>query len=72
MAQKDPWAPKKGVRMTKMQRDALKAYRFALQQEDRFLGSVFVTPSAQRRYEAKTKAAYDRCIRLGLGIEHGL
>lgn len=70
----DPWAPKPAVkkRMTSQQKKALAAYRFALQQEDRYLGSVFVTPIGQRRHEALTKAAYDECKRLGLGIEHGL
>jgi hypothetical protein len=71
---RDPWAPAPGVkaRMTATQRKALAAYRFAVQQEDRYLGSVFVSPSGQRRVEALTKAAYDECKRLGLGPEHGL
>lgn len=73
MARKrDPWAPQRGIRMNLSQREALKAYRFALQQEDRYLGSVFVNPIGQRDYEAKTRAAYERCKRLGLGVEHGL
>ena len=59
-------------RLTKEQRKALDAYKFAEKQEDRYLGSVFVTPIGQREYEAKTKAAYDECKRLGMGIEHGL
>ena len=62
----------KQVRLTKAQREALKAYRFAERQEDRYLGSVFVTPIGQREYEAKTQAAYEACKRLGMGIEHGL
>ena len=69
-SRKDVWAPK--VRLTKEQKEALKAYNFALQQEDRYLGSVFVTPSGQRRYEAETKARYDACVRLGMTHEHGL
>ncbi len=75
---RDPWAPTKAAKWStnprerKEQKAALAAYRFALQQEDRYLGSVFVTRSGQARYEAETKAAYDRCKRLGLGIEHGL
>ena len=48
------------------------AYEFAERQEDRYLGSVFVTPSGQRDYEAKTQAAYQECKRLGMGVEHGL
>ena len=62
----------KQVRLTKAQREALKAYRFAERQEDRYLGSVFVTPTGQREYEAKTQAAYEACKRLGMGVEHGL
>ena len=59
-------------RLTKPQKLALAAYEFALKQEDRYLGSVFVTPSGQRDIEAKTKAAYQECIRLGMTWEHGL
>ena len=59
-------------RLTKEQRKALDAYKFAEKQEGRYLGSVFVTPIGQREYEAKTKAACDECKRLGMGIEHGL
>ncbi len=62
----------KQVRLTKAQREALKAYRFAERQEDRYLGSVFVTSIGQREYEAKTRAAYEACKRLGMGVEHGL
>ena len=64
--------PFKRARLSLEQKDALKAYNFALAQEDRYLGSVFVTPSGQRDREAKTQAAYDRCKRLGMGPEHGL
>lgn len=59
-------------KLTKDQSKALKAYQFAEQQEDRYLGSVFVTPIGQRQYEAKTKAAYEECKRLGMTHEHGL
>lgn len=62
----------KKVRLTAEQRDALKKYEYALRQEDRYLGSVFVTPSGQRDIEAKTKLAYDRCKALGMTYEHGL
>ena len=62
----------KQVRRTKPQLEALKAYRFAERQEDRYLGSVFVTPTGQRQYEEKTRAAYEACKHLGMGIEHGL
>ena len=60
------------IRLTKQQREALKRYTFAEAQEDRYMGSVFVTPMGQRDYEAKTRAAYEECKRLGMGVEHGL
>jgi hypothetical protein len=60
------------VRKTPAQAKALAAYNFALQQEDRYLGSVFVTRAGQERVEAATKAAYDACVRLGMTHEHGL
>lgn len=63
-------APK--PRLTPEQKKALDAYNFALAQEDRYLGSVFVTPSGQRRVEATTQAAYARCKALGMTHEHGL
>lgn len=63
--------PKK-PRLTSEQRKALDAYNFALAQEDRYLGSVFVTPSGQRRVEAATATAYERCKALGMTHEHGL
>lgn len=59
-------------RLTKEQKAALDAYNFALRQEDRYLGSVFVTPAGQRDYEARTAAAYERCKALGMTYEHGL
>ena len=60
------------VKLNKPQREALKKYNFALAQEDRYLGSVFVTPSGQRAQEAKTQIAYQACIKLGMTHEHGL
>jgi hypothetical protein len=60
------------VRLTKDQRAALAAYEYALRQEDRYLGSVFVTPSGQRDIEARTANAYQRCKALGMMAEHGL
>ena len=59
-------------RLTKEQRAAFEAYQFAERQEDRYMGSVFVTPSGQRDYEAKTRQAYERCKSLGMTYEHGL
>jgi hypothetical protein len=60
------------VRKTAAQKAALAQYEYALRQEDRYLGSVFVTPQGQRDIEAKTKAAYDACKSLGMTYEHGL
>ena len=60
------------TKLTKLQREALKAYNFALQQEDRYLGSVFVTAPGQRAIEEKTRAAYENCKRLGMDHNHGL
>jgi hypothetical protein len=62
----------KKPRLTKPQRAALAAYEFALKQEDRYLGSVFVNASGQRAIEAKTRAAYEICKSLGMTHEHGL
>ena len=59
-------------RLTKAQREARAHYEFCERQEDRYLGSVFVTPSGQRDVEARTRAAYEACKALGMGVEHGL
>lgn len=59
-------------RLTPAQRKALDAYKFAERQEDRYLGSVFANAHGQRQHEAKTRAAYEECKRLGMGIAHGL
>lgn len=60
------------VKLSKAQKAALANYNFRLAQEDRYLGSVFVTPMGQRDIEAKTRAAYEACVALGMGPEHGL
>ena len=59
-------------RLTKAQRAALENYNRKLRAEDNYLGSVFVTPSGQAEHEARTKAAYDACVALGMTYEHGL
>jgi len=59
-------------RLTKDQKKALDNYNFRLREEDRYLGSVFVTSGGQRDIEAKTKVAYENCKRLGMTYEHGL
>ena len=60
------------IKLTREQEKALADYEFRLREEDRYLGSVFVTPSGQRDIEAKTRAAYERCKALGMTHEHGL
>lgn len=60
------------IKLTREQKAALEAYEFRLREEDRYLGSVFVTPEGQRRIEAKTREAYERCKALGMTHEHGL
>ncbi len=59
-------------RKTAAMKFALRKYEFALAQEDRYLGSVFVTPQGQRDAEANTKAAYEACKALGMTHAHGL
>ena len=63
---------KSKIKLTRDQKQALEAYNFRLREEDRYLGSVFVTSVGQRNIEAKTKAAYDECKRLGMDYRHGL
>ncbi len=59
-------------RLTREQRKALEAYRFAERQEDRYMGSVFVNAHGQRQAEERTRAAYEACKRLGMTHDHGL
>ena len=47
-------------------------YEQAEASEDRYLGSVFVTPRGAEEYRQKTQAAYEACKALGMGVEHGL
>jgi len=60
------------VKLNSDQKKALAAYKFAEQQEDRYAGSVFVNPIGLRVQQDKTRAAYEACKRLGMGVEHGL
>jgi hypothetical protein len=62
----------KRPKLTPAQRKALAAYEYALRQEDRYLGSVFVNAHGQRQVEARTAAAFAECKRLGMTWEHGL
>ena len=59
-------------KLTREQRKALERYEYCERQEDRYLGSVFVTASGQRDVEARTRAAYEACKALGMTHEHGL
>ena len=60
------------TKLTKRQKEALSKYNYALAQEDRYLGSVFVTVQGQRDKENITKLAYDACKHIGMTHEHGL
>ena len=59
-------------KLTSQQKLAFDSYKFAEKQFDRYMGSVFVTPSGQKKHEEKVTAAYQECKRLGMGIAHGL
>ena len=59
-------------RLTKEQKAALQRYEFCERQEDRYMGSVFVTSHGQREHESKTRQAYEACKALGMTHEHGL
>lgn len=59
-------------RLTKEQSQALKAYNFAVMQEDRYLGSVFVTEMGKRKHESLVAQTYEKCKALGMTHEHGL
>jgi hypothetical protein len=60
------------TKLTKEQKQALKAYNYAVQQEDRYMGGVFVSLQGQIDHEEKVKIAYQRCKNLGMTYEHGL
>ena len=53
-------------RLTSQQKKAIDAYLFACAQEERYMGSVFVTPRGQRDHENKVSAAYAEVVRLGV------
>jgi hypothetical protein len=58
---------KRATRLTPKQKKAVRDYEFALKQEDRYLGSVFVTSAGQANQEAKTRAAYLKAEALEVG-----
>lgn len=60
------------MKLTRDQKKALAEYEYRLRQEDRYFGSVFVNSVGTREIEAKTRAAYERCLALGMTHEHGL
>jgi len=51
--------PVKKIRLTPAQKKALDAYKFAVQQEDRYLGSVFVNSIGQKQHREKVHIAYE-------------
>lgn len=50
----------------KIQKRALAEYRFAMKQEDRYLGSVFVNQLGIRDWADKVKVAEEACRRAGV------
>ena len=60
--------PIKQKRKTPAQKKAYDYYRFVSALEDRYLGSVFVTPAGQAKHEAAVKNAYEACKALGMFI----
>ena len=53
------------ARRTPAEIKAEKALRFAIQQQERYMGSVFVTPMGQRKYEELVRQAYANYHRAG-------
>ena len=60
------------IKLTREQKRALERYEFCLREEDRLGGSVFANAFNMRKQEAKTREAYEACLRLGMTYEHGL
>ena len=56
----------KKQRLTREQKAAVDRYERCLQEEDRYLGSVFANSHGQRLIEAKTREAYENAKRLGV------
>lgn len=52
-------------RQTKEQTKAEKALRFAISEEDRYMGSVFVNPMGARKHEERVRTAYAEYRRVG-------
>ena len=59
-------------KLSPAQKKALPIYNYSIAKEDLYLGSVFVNPFGQREFESKRRAAYERCLALGMTHEHGL
>jgi len=55
----------KKKRRTKEEIKTETALRFALSEEERYMGSVFVTPSGQRKHEERVRQAYADYRRAG-------
>lgn len=56
-------------RYTKEQKAAIQSYTRCLAAEERYLGSVFVTPAGQADRESQTRAAYEACVAAGVGFD---
>ena len=53
------------MRQTSKQVKAEKELRFALSEEERYMGSVFVSPMGQRKHEDRVAKAYANYKRVG-------
>uniref|UniRef100_A0A6M3J0P6 Uncharacterized protein n=1 Tax=viral metagenome TaxID=1070528 RepID=A0A6M3J0P6_9ZZZZ len=51
--------------LARLLKAAEKELRFSISEEDRYMGSVFVNSSGQRKHEARVSAAYTNYRRLG-------
>jgi len=60
------------IRKTPAQKQALDAYNRAVANQDRYMGSVFVTPQGSKEHDLAVEKAYQACIALGMTYEHGL
>jgi hypothetical protein len=62
----------KRPRLPPAQKKALKRYNFCLREEDRLGGSAFSNRHSLELQQAKTRQAYEDCLRLGMTHDHGL
>ena len=62
----------KQIKLTKDQRNALKALESIERQEDRYLGSVFAESGRAGEFAARRLTAYLHCKSLGMTYENGI